>query len=196
MKKFLSKFLIVVIVLVVSLAANVGIMAVTGTSLSMTELSAQTPIISRAAFTPKAYTISMKITGQKMGLIGSNTRILSVSHSIVSPRDVSSGLPTGQRMHHPFVITKELDRISPLLENVLCTNENLPEVLITFSDGNPKDTYTIRLTNANIASIDLSGGTDTNGQISEEIAFTYQGIEWTSVADGTSAIDDWEAMQP
>ena len=30
--------------------------------------------------------------------------------AIVSPRDPSSGLATGKRMHKPFVITKELDR--------------------------------------------------------------------------------------
>ena len=37
------------------------------------------------------------------------------SVSIVSPRDAASGLPTGKRMHKPFVITKELDKSSPKL---------------------------------------------------------------------------------
>jgi type VI protein secretion system component Hcp len=37
------------------------------------------------------------------------------SVSIVSPRDAASGLPTGKRMHKPFVITKELDKSSPTL---------------------------------------------------------------------------------
>ena len=32
---------------------------------------------------------------------------------IVSPRDPQSGLPTGQRMHKPFVITKEWGASSP-----------------------------------------------------------------------------------
>ncbi|MEO6133943.1 MAG: hypothetical protein ABIP35_02245 [Ginsengibacter sp.] len=31
-----------------------------------------------------------------------------VGNEIVSPRDAASGLPTGKRMHKPFVITKEL----------------------------------------------------------------------------------------
>lgn len=31
---------------------------------------------------------------------------------IVSPRDAASGLPTGKRMHKPFVITKELNSSS------------------------------------------------------------------------------------
>lgn len=41
--------------------------------------------------------------------------IISFEQEIVSPRDAASGLPTGKRMHKPFVITKELDKSSPLL---------------------------------------------------------------------------------
>ena len=32
-----------------------------------------------------------------------------VGNEIISPRDAASGMPTGKRMHKPFVITKELD---------------------------------------------------------------------------------------
>lgn len=41
--------------------------------------------------------------------------IISFEQEIVSPRDAASGLPTGKRMHKPFVITKELDKSSPVL---------------------------------------------------------------------------------
>jgi hypothetical protein len=37
------------------------------------------------------------------------------NQSIVSPRDAASGLPTGKRMHKPYVITKEYDKSSPIL---------------------------------------------------------------------------------
>ena len=40
---------------------------------------------------------------------------------IVSPRDAASGLPTGKRMHKPFVITKELDKSSPKLAESVST---------------------------------------------------------------------------
>ena len=36
--------------------------------------------------------------------------VISFEQDVVSPRDAASGLPTGKRMHKPFVITKELDR--------------------------------------------------------------------------------------
>lgn len=37
------------------------------------------------------------------------------SGSVTTPRDAASGLPTGKRQHKPLVITKELDKSSPLL---------------------------------------------------------------------------------
>src|SRR6185312_3475864 len=82
-----------------------------------------------------------KIKGHKSGPIdGSITQkgreksigVIGVSHSVCSPRDPQSGLPTGQRMHKPLVITKELDMATPLLYNVVCTNENLSSVIIDF----------------------------------------------------------------
>ncbi len=41
----------------------------------------------------------------------------AVVSAIVSPRDSASGLPTGKRMHKPFVITKELDRVGGIMAN-------------------------------------------------------------------------------
>src|SRR6187401_2230480 len=83
----------------------------------------------------------LKLKGQKQGEIkGSVTQkgregkimVIAVSHEIMSPRDAASGLPTGKRMHKPFVVTKELDKSSPLLYNVLCNNENVTEWKLEF----------------------------------------------------------------
>ena len=66
----------------------------------------------------------LTLTGQKQGQIkGSVTQkgregtieVIGLSHSILSPRDAASGLPSGKRMHKPLVITKELDIASPLI---------------------------------------------------------------------------------
>lgn len=43
------------------------------------------------------------------------TCTINFNQEIVSPRDAASGLPTGKRMHKPFVITMELDKSSALL---------------------------------------------------------------------------------
>ncbi len=146
----------------------------------------------------------LKLKGQKQGEIkGSVTQkgregaiaVIAVSHSIVSPRDPQSGLPTGKRMHKPFVITKELDRSSPQLYQMLATNENIPELELSVFAEKDKlaktPLYTVKLTNANIASIDLV--TPATGASTTVVTLTYQKIEWTWSAEGIMAADDWEA---
>jgi type VI secretion system secreted protein Hcp len=133
--------------------------------------------------------------------------VIAVSHSIVSPRDPQSGLPTGQRLHKPFTFTKEVDKASPLLYNILCTNENIKEATFKFwtpqlkaasGVGSEVQHYTVKLTNANIASMDMRGPNIRIPDLQklteyEEVALTYQMIEWTWTDGGITATDDWLA---
>ncbi len=156
------------------------------------------------------------LVGQKCGKVkGSITQkgredsigVIAVSHSIVSPRDPQSGLPTGQRMHKPWVFTKELDKSTPILFNLLCTNENIteatfkfwtPQIKATTGVGSEVQFFTIKLTNANIASYDFRQANIRHPDLVkfaeyEEVALTYQKIEWCWVDGGITAMDDWEA---
>jgi type VI secretion system secreted protein Hcp len=158
----------------------------------------------------------LKLKGQKQGEIkGSVTQkgrenkvmVIAVSHEIISPRDAASGLPTGKRMHKPFVITKELDKSSPLLYAALTTNENIsewelqfwaPQIKATTGTGSEVQHYSVKLTNANIASIAFRMANNKHPDLMkfaeyEEVAFTYQKIEWTWNDGGITAGDDWEA---
>jgi len=158
----------------------------------------------------------LKLKGQKQGEIkGSVTQkgregkiaVIAVSHEVVSPRDAASGLPTGKRMHKPFVITKELDKSSPLLYNALVNNENIPEWELQFwapqlkattGTGTEQQHYTVKLLNANIASIDFRMPNNKHPDLMkfaeyEEVAFTYQKITWTWNDGGITAEDDWES---
>jgi type VI secretion system secreted protein Hcp len=158
----------------------------------------------------------LKLKGQKQGEIkGSVTQkgrenkimVIAVSHEIVSPRDPASGLPTGKRMHKPFIITKELDKSSPLLYSALVNNENIsewelqhwtPQIKATTGVGNEVQMYTVKLVNANIASINFRMANNKNPELMkyaeyEEVAFTYQKIIWTWNDGGITAEDDWEA---
>ena len=153
----------------------------------------------------------LKIKGQKSGEIkGSVTQkgregkiaVIAVTHEIISPRDAASGLPTGKRMHKPFVITKELDKSTPLLYNILVHNENITEWELQFwcpsATGAEKQHYSVKLTNANIASIDFHMANNKHHELMkfseyEQVAFTYQKIEWTWIDGGITAQDDWEA---
>jgi type VI secretion system secreted protein Hcp len=152
----------------------------------------------------------LKLKGQKHGEVkGSVTQkgregkieVIAVSHEIVCPRDPASGQPTGKRMHKPFQITKQLDKATPLLYNILVNNENITEWELQFwqpsQTGAEKQHYTVKLTNANIASILFKSLNNKNPELTryaeyEEIAFTYQKIEWTWMDGGISASDDWE----
>ncbi|HRI72387.1 MAG TPA: Hcp family type VI secretion system effector [Polyangium sp.] len=157
----------------------------------------------------------LTLTGQKQGKInGSVTQakrvdsimVIAVSHEIISPRDPASGLPTGKRMHKPFVITKELDKSSPLLYNALVHNENItewkldhytPQVKAAQGMGTETNHFTIKLINANIASINFRMANNRNPDLMkyseyEEVAFTYQKIIWTWNEGGISGEDDWE----
>jgi type VI secretion system secreted protein Hcp len=158
----------------------------------------------------------LRFKGQKQGDVkGSVTQkgregsimVIAVSHEIVSPRDPASGLPTGKRMHKPFVITKELDKSSPIIYNILVNNENIPEWKLEFwtpqlsaagGVGAEKQHYTVELLNANLANISFRMLNNKNPELSryaefEEVAFTYQKITWTWKDGGITASDDWEA---
>jgi type VI secretion system secreted protein Hcp len=127
--------------------------------------------------------------------------VLAVNHEIVCPRDPASGIPTGKRVHKPLLITKELDRSTPLLFNVLVHNENIQSLELQFWQPSPtgveRQHFTIRLTNANISAIHFKLPNTRSPKLSryteyEEVAFTYQKIEWTWNEGGITTDDDWE----
>lgn len=159
----------------------------------------------------------LNLKGQKQGEIKGSVlqkgrenkiMVIAVSHEIMSPRDPASGLPTGKRMHKPFVITKELDKSSPLLYSVLCNNENIttwelqfwtPQISAKQGTGAEVQHYTVKLENANIASISFRMANNKHPDLMkfaeyEEVAFTYEKITWTWNEGGIQTEDNW--MQP
>jgi len=153
----------------------------------------------------------LKLSGKTQGEIkGSVTQsgredsimVIAYSHEVVSPRDAASGLPTGKRQHKPLTITKEIDKSTPLLMNVLTNNEQISKWELRFWQPSPTGQevqhYTIELENASIASIRsemLNNKYAENMQHKERehVAFCYQKITWTWMDGGITAQDDWEA---
>lgn len=133
--------------------------------------------------------------------------VIAVDHEIVAPRDAATGLPTGKRQHKALTITKEIDKSTPLLLRALITNENLPEVILRFYSaghtapgGLEVNNYTVKLTNAHIASISedmLNNKMEpgTRMPVLEEVSFTYEKIEWIWTEGAVTASDDWVAKQ-
>lgn len=160
----------------------------------------------------------LSLKGQQSGQIKGNVNqkgredqilIHAVHHDITSPRDSASGLPTGKRMHKPFVITKEIDRASPLLYNMLATNENITEFELRFWSldsraglgviGKEYQYYTVKLINARISDISLdmlNNMTEAGSRMPamEQVAFTYEKIEWTWTDGNVTSEDSWEGQ--
>jgi type VI secretion system secreted protein Hcp len=155
----------------------------------------------------------LHLKGQKTGDIkGSCTQkgregqivVIEAHHEVVSPRDAASGLPTGKRLHKPFVITKEVDKATPLLYQALVNNELLSEFELHFwrpgiksasGAGAEVQYYTVKLRQAQIVDIAFTqpNTRDLEAQKTaefERIAFTYQHIEWVWVDGGITASDD------
>jgi type VI secretion system secreted protein Hcp len=153
----------------------------------------------------------LKLSGKTQGEIkGSVTQagredsimVIAYNHEVVSPRDAASGLPTGKRQHKPLTVTKEIDKSSPLLMNVLTNNEQITKWELRFWQPSPSGQevqhYTIELENASIASIrsemlNNKYAENMNHKEREHVAFCYQKITWTWMDGGITASDDWEA---
>ena len=164
-------------------------------------------------FITMALNAYLSIKGQKQGQIkGGVTQkgkegwiaVYAFHHEIVSPRDSASGLPTGKRQHKPLTITKEIDKSTPVLLQVLVNNENLTEVILRFYGPDSKGTgveklvYTIKLTNASIISIadDMLNNKTEEGikmPVLEMLSFSYQKIEWVWTDGSITANDDWSS---
>jgi type VI secretion system secreted protein Hcp len=156
------------------------------------------------ADTPAGQKAFLTCTGVKQGkFVGGvitkglegHMEVASADHSVVSPRDPATGQATGKRQHKPLTIVKAVDRATPQLYNAFTGNETLTSCLLKFykksSTGVLTNYYTITLTNASIAQIDLSKGDARfqNGRLGEfeEISFVYQKIEWKYM-NGTTPI--------
>ncbi len=158
-----------------------------------------------------AMTSYMTLTGKNQGAIegdcsqaGREKMILvyDLQHKIEIPRDMHTGLPTGQRIHHPLVITKHFDNASPKLMQACTSGEQFSEVTIQFyrinETGTEEHYYTIKLNDAIIVTLRnykpltfLEANKPYHDM--EEVHFTYSKIIWTHEVDGIEAEDDWKA---
>jgi type VI secretion system secreted protein Hcp len=157
----------------------------------------------------------LRLKGQKQGDIKGAARqkgregriaVIAVSHEIVSPRDPASGQATGRRQHKPLVITKELDRSTPLLHAAHVNNEVITGFTLDFfsadqgsaGTGVEVNDYTITLENASIVGIHtVMPNTKDPDLIKratyQEVSFTYEKITWTWNDGAITATDDFSA---
>jgi type VI secretion system secreted protein Hcp len=166
-----------------------------------------------------AYNVMVSVKGAKQGQFkgesprGAKDKIdaIGFTFEIGSPRDAATGQASGKRQYKPLQITKQLGAASPQFFQALTTNEVLQSVTLEFTKTNANGEeivfYTIKLTNATIASIrqhtdnDAGAAGDSakhasvagGAQQLEDITFSFQKIEITNNESKTMAMDDWQA---
>ncbi|HXT37617.1 MAG TPA: type VI secretion system tube protein TssD [Chloroflexota bacterium] len=136
-----------------------------------------------------------------LGAPAGSSRLLTYTYEVTSPRDIASGLPTGRRVHKPFVIVKEWDASSPQMLQACVTNEVLRVVSLSFyqttTTGERQLYHTVTLSNATISNLkqyvaDPVLAAEYDAADLEEVSFTYQKIEISYTLGNKSAADDWE----
>ena len=154
-------------------------------------------------------TLSGDKTGEVRGSVTQKGRegkimVIAAHHEVLTPRDPASGLATGRRQHLPLVITKQIDRASPLLHQMQSDNETIatweldfwaPQLRAAAGAGTEALVYTITLAEASIASITTVMPNNKDPALMkletyEEVGFTYQQITWTWTDGGLVGRDD------
>ncbi|MCB9838252.1 MAG: type VI secretion system tube protein Hcp [Phycisphaeraceae bacterium] len=127
--------------------------------------------------------------------------VLGFSHSISTPRDSASGLPTGRRQHKPFTITKPIDKSTPLLMNALVRNDVFEVIEISSADALfprgidvPAGPIRYALVGARVASVSpFTRGMGPDAVVyMEQVEIVYDRIIVTWEDGGITAQDDWE----
>ena len=105
--------------------------------------------------------------------------LLSFGLSIDETTEHTSGLPTGKRQHKPFVISKPVDKASPLMLELLAEEKVVPFVRLEYvTDGPRPQYYQVILRNVKVTSFQVSGtGADEVPQ--ESFSLNYEEIKWT-----------------
>ena len=136
--------------------------------------------------------------------------LLSIEHSIVSPRHPATGLATGKRQHLPISFTKDTDNTSPLFYQWIARNELIKTAEFFFFGpgaqsgllaGRESIQYKITLKKAWVAKIELLGHTDTAAQdnrqfpLIEKISLVYDAIAWEWLNPKMTADDTYSSLQ-
>jgi type VI secretion system secreted protein Hcp len=150
-----------------------------------------------------AYEFYVTIEGSQQGKLKGDSKRkahkgaitgLAFEYAVTSPRDAGSGQATGRRQHSPITITKRWGAATPQLFQALVTNELLKSVLIEFVKTSPQGKevvyHTVKLTNANVVSIEQYANPEDREL--EEVSISFQKIEIDNKDGGTSAVDDWQ----
>ena len=127
--------------------------------------------------------------------------VYGIEHNIEIPRDTHTGMPTGQRIHLPFSITKHMDQASPKLMQAVTSGEQMKSFELQYfrinEKGQEEHYYTVKLEEAIVVATrqykPLTFLPENKPYHDMEvISFSYGKITVTYEPDGVEAEDDWK----
>lgn len=154
---------------------------------------------------------SLTITGEDQGLIegsceldGREGTILvqAFDHVVEIPTD-DRGVAAGRRSHRPMMITKEIDKSTPMLYQALCSGELLTEVTLDWyrhdTLGEQELYFSIKLENAMVTRMhpwvpNVLDRSSEGLRHMEDVSIAYEKIIWTWEPDGIEFEDAWGEM--
>ncbi len=127
--------------------------------------------------------------------------VYGMEHRVEIPKDTHTGLPTGQRIHHPITFFKNKDNATPKLFKACCTGEQCEVTFDQYrikADGTEEKYFTIKLEDAIIVGLrEFTPLTflpeNKPYHDMEEVSFTYSKITWTYNDGNIEYVDDWKA---
>jgi len=114
------------------------------------------------------------------------------------PTDPNTGQVTGGRVHAPFVISKEIDKSSPELFNMMCKGEKCDTIVVDMvrkeSNGREVTYYKYTFKNAQIVRLssespDVRDVGQQFKRCQEEVEFRYQAVTVQHLAGKKEATD-------
>ncbi len=122
-------------------------------------------------------------------------------HMVKTSQEGGSGIATGHRIHGPVIITKRIDKSTPLLYKALRSNAVIEGSLKFYrpnplGDGTTQQFYTIKVKGGRISSIKqiLRSTFDPNTSnfpAMEEVSITYSTIHYIYEPNHAEDIDSW-----
>jgi type VI secretion system secreted protein Hcp len=127
--------------------------------------------------------------------------VYAVDHTVEIPRDKLTGLPTGQRLHHPITITKHTDPASPLIYQACASGEQMKTWKLDYyrinEKGQEENYYTVSLEEAIIVNVrhykpNVLDPASQPFHDMEDVSFTYGAITWEHKTANKQAVDKWK----
>lgn len=129
--------------------------------------------------------------------------VMSSSYGMSQPVDACTGKMGGVRQHAPYIIHKQIDKLSPVLANCVCQGKRLKKVIISYYEindvGVEREVYRVTMTDVVIQFVNanhtyIPGSRSPN--MLESVGLRYNMIEWFYLEGMIKYDDAWSRPAP